>query len=381
MEPGLERIRQALARSGYPAFPVAQVLGTNGKGSTSAFLDSLGRAHGLVTGLFTSPHFVSVKERILLNGRQLPDEVWLEAASSIADRANLTYFEFVTAIAVRIFNEFRVDLAIFEAGMGGAGDATTALAPAIHCYGPIAMDHQGVIGPDLAAIAADKAAAIQAGSCVFSVEQYPEAAQELKKQAGLSSASLEFVTPLNPDASLGLRGDFQRRNAALALAAWRKVARDKQVDSAFEQEGLAQAFVAGRMQTVPASSAHPALLLDGSHNPHAISALVANLPAKPAAVIFSALADKNWRPSLALLLRLNSPLHLFQLRNERAASLSEMEAAAKAIRKDNIFTTDNPEQTLYSLRDCGGYVLICGSLYLLAAFFRGFPQYLQKERK
>ena len=161
MRPGLDRMRAALDRLALrrPPCCVVQIVGTNGKGSTSTMLAALAQAHGLRVGLHTSPHFLSPRERVRLDGAMLPEERWLELANILMQRGgdDLSYFEFVTCLAVMAFAE--ADIAVMETGLGGSYDATTALEADLVVFTPIDLDHQSVLGPFLKDIAADKAGA------------------------------------------------------------------------------------------------------------------------------------------------------------------------------------------------------------------------------
>lgn len=228
-ELGLERMRMALAALGLESAPffMAQILGTNGKGSTATFLDSLGRAHGLKCGLYTSPHFLSPTERILVDGKEANEDEWLAAVNMIMETApcasTLTYFELLTLAAILIFKNSGIDLAVIEAGLGGKNDATSALPVSLHVFAPIDIDHAAIIGPDLRAIAKDKASAIKSGNAVFSAPQ-TEIPREILCGAALASrAAAVFASPVPPHAQLGLAGSQQRINAGLALAAFRHI--------------------------------------------------------------------------------------------------------------------------------------------------------------
>lgn len=387
MDLGLDRMQSALGQLhlSQPAFPLIQVLGTNGKGSTSAFLESLARAHGLNTGLYGSPHFRCLRERIRINGQQIAEEEWLGAAAQILalpGASSLTYFETLTLLAVILFSQADVDLAIFEAGLGGEHDATSALPAFIHCYCPIAMDHANVIGPLISDIARDKARAIQPRTLVVSAPQYPQAESILREEANRVEADFVSVAPLGSEtgALLGLSGEFQLLNAAVALEAWRAATHGLGLQSIPEREagGLGDVFVPGRMQAVPAARGHPPLLLDGAHNPHAIRALMASLESKPAAVIFSALRDKDWHASLGLILRLRIPLVIPQLPSERAASAEEMATWANRQSAGSAIAIRDLSEALFLCNWLGGQVLVCGSLYLLAEVYSMFPQYLER---
>ena len=229
INPGLERISGVLARLGLtrPPFVVVQVAGTNGKGSTSAMLEALARAHGLSTGLYTSPHLVSVCERIRLNGVMASEADLLRNLEPImaVGGSELTYFELLTALAVLVFAEAHVDLAVLETGLGGTWDAVTAVAADATLFTPIDLDHAHILGPTLAHIAKDKAGAMHPGVPALCAPQQPEAMRELEQAAQAKGVALRVTADepwpqgFTPD-DLGLLGPHQHDNARLALAAW-----------------------------------------------------------------------------------------------------------------------------------------------------------------
>ncbi|MBD5646422.1 MAG: bifunctional folylpolyglutamate synthase/ dihydrofolate synthase [Desulfovibrio sp.] len=405
MELGLGRIRRVLTALGLerPPFTVVQVLGTNGKGSTCAFLDSLCMAHGVRTGLYTSPHFVSPEERIRVDSEPLPGDMWPELANAVMAAAGaepLTYFEFLTALALLAFREAGVEVAILEAGLGGRNDAITAVVADLLCFTPIAVDHAAVIGPTLAHITRDKAAAIRSRAPVCSAPQYPLAAAELAAAAARHGAEITVAAPLAPQwlPRLGLAGSHQLVNAALALVAWHLLAPllgRSPGDAAAEEQGLARAFLPGRLQRLPKTADHPALLLDGAHNPHGMQALLrafglgdaAGAPAlpQPSAVIFSCLGDKDWRSSAAMLRRHfpQTPVLVPELENPRAADAAEVAAFFAALSpapatpfsgKDALGRALAAAAPLCTSPDA--VALMTGSLYLLAEFFGRYPQHL-----
>jgi len=162
MDLTLDRMAAFVARHGQPRFPVLHVVGTNGKGSTATVLAELLRAHGLRVGLCVSPHFITPRERILVDGAMLPEETWAQLGSRVfeeADGLELTYFEVLTALSVLAFEDAGVDVAVMEAGLGGRYDATNVLNPALTVFTPIGMDHMHVLGDSLELIAMDKAGA------------------------------------------------------------------------------------------------------------------------------------------------------------------------------------------------------------------------------
>ena len=406
MELGLGRIRRVLGALGLerPPFAVVQVLGTNGKGSTCAFLASLSAAHGCRTGLYTSPHFVSPEERIRVDGTALPGARWPRLANAVmaaASGENLTYFEFLTALALLAFREARVDVAILEAGLGGRSDATTAVAADLLCFTPIAMDHAAVLGPTLKHIAADKAAAIRSGAPVCTAPQYPLVRGEISAAARAYGAPVTEAAPLPPVLlpRLGLAGGHQLINGGVALAAWEKLAPllDRPCHDARARElGLARAFLPGRLQLIARTASHPALLLDGAHNPHGMLALLRAVSApqgangapfpQPAGIIFSCLGDKDWRSAAALLRRQfpRTPVLVPALDNPRAAGAWEVATFLEALSSAPAtpFTGEDPlGQALEAAKKiCAtedSVALMTGSLYLVAEFFGRQPQHLE----
>ena len=400
MDMGLGRMRRALAALDLarPPFVVAQVLGTNGKGSTSTFLASLALAHGCRVGLYTSPHFVSPTERIRIGGPEQPlcapwpAESWVEPANQVmAVAPELTYFEFLTVLALLGFAREGVELAVLEAGLGGRHDATTAVAADLLCYAPIALDHKDIIGPALADIAADKAAAIRSAAPVCSVAQFPEAAKALESAARTHKAPIFRASPATAGLRLGLNGPHQRNNAGLALAAWQQLAPmlHKKIDDAAAQErGLTQAFMPGRMQRLPSTDTLPPLLLDGAHNPHGMAALIKALRAeaiKPAAAIFSCLVDKDWLPAAQMLKHYlgEAPMFVITLDNHRAAPAIDIVEACNSLTPATAQALPQGPQALAQALELARAqpdvsearpVLMSGSLYLLSEFFTLHPQ-------
>lgn len=419
MDLGLGRMERVLDELGLaaPPFAVAQVVGTNGKGSTSTFLASIGTAHGLRTGLYTSPHFVTPRERIRIDGAMLPAELWPALANRImaAGGESLTYFELLTVLALLAFREADVQLAVMEAGLGGAHDATTAVAADVVCVTPIGLDHQNILGPTIAAIAADKAGALRPGVPAVTAPQHADAMDELRAAADACGAPLreaDDVVKLPAGAELGLAGPHQRGNALLALAAWATLAEANGWvrDDAATRHGLAEAWIPGRLQWVeahttetgaanapevsaahvpspPAATGLPALptrlVIDGAHNAHGLAALRAALAdqcTRPAVVIFSCLADKDLAAVADEVRRLagNAPVLAPTIQgNARAARGEDLAAlfgpTARAV-------PDLPA----ALREAAAFapqgpVLLCGSLYLLGEFFTLRPDYLESR--
>ena len=278
MDLQLERMRHALQDLGSPCgeIPAIQVAGTNGKGSIASFLSAALQQAGIRSGVTTSPHLVSWCERIAIDGVPISEgdlRQLLLAQQQLCAKHRLTPFEQLLAAALAHFHTEAVELLVLEVGLGGRLDATTA-----HPYRPviamasIGLDHCEHLGSTLTAIAEEKAAVITPGAQVISAEQPAPVREVLEKTCSANNAVLRWVDPLPSDWCLGLGGDWQRRNAAVAHGAlqalhplgWR-------LDEPAIRAGWAKARWKGRLQTVTWQG-HP-LLLDGAHNPPAAQQL------------------------------------------------------------------------------------------------------------
>lgn len=385
---GLGRMDRALAKCcpGELPFPVVQVLGTNGKGSTSTFLDSLARAHGIRAGLYTSPHFVSPRERILVNGAQLSEGDWLDCANRIMGAlpggGDLSYFEFLTVLAIMLFKKHDAQLAIIEAGLGGKNDATTALPACLHVFTPIDMDHAAIIGPALADIARDKAAAIKPQSQVLSAPQCRLAAKIIWERAKACGAKINFAPELSPNCATGLAGAHQRVNAGLACVAFEHIAGKLglEPDAAAIARGLQAAFIPGRLQKIRND---PPVLLDGGHNPHALGKVLpeaGKILGENISLVFSALADKDWRQMVEILTE-NFPQAQFfvpTLDNPRALPADVICGQINSRLPGQALMVKDSGAAFRLALDRGRPALVIGSLYLLSEIYAQYPQYLLK---
>nr|WP_321257885.1 cyanophycin synthetase [uncultured Pseudodesulfovibrio sp.] len=382
MDLSLDRMEKFMAAHGMLDIPVVHVVGTNGKGSTSAFFGSIARAHGLKVGLFSSPHFVSPRERVQVNRSMLSREVWVELANAVLSTdggEDLTYFEFQTCLALLAFEREGVDVAVMEAGLGGKFDATNVLAPGLTLFTPIGMDHEKLLGSTLAEIAEDKAGAIRHEGVALTGPQEADAMIQLQDRAQSIGARLMYSVDLAEPVrgvKLGLSGIHQTMNAQLALAGWRWFAagRDIRSEPRLENFGMETVFVPGRLQTVDIDGR--SILLDGAHNSHALIALSAALNAqgiRPGCVVFTCLKDKDLTPMVQLVQALtDGPIFIPAMESERARSADSLVEAmggrAKAV--------SSMEEALGLGASEPGATLVCGSLYLLAEFYRLYPECL-----
>ena len=396
MDMGLDRVQEALDALALtrPTGLSIQVVGTNGKGSTSTFLAEILSSQGSRTGLFTSPHFLSPKERVLVDGEQLPDDLWLAAAEAVlrvsqdlSPERRLTYFELVTVMAAWMFKEADCAAAVFEAGLGGAHDATTALRHDLTVITPIGMDHVSLLGPGLSDIARDKALAMRAGVPVVTAAQTPEVLAVIRDVAAETGTALFLADDIaNAHSSnwprvAAMPGPHQADNLHLALAAHHLLATAHELPVAPEalEHAAKRAFIPGRLQVIPASTGWPAFVLDGAHNVPGLECLaqaLAELSIKPDAVIFACLADKDVEAMLPLARSLtDGPIHvpgldapgralesgeLAQRLGGRAEPVAHMSAAFKKV------------------KGLDGTVLVCGSLYLLAEAYKLRPLWLRR---
>lgn len=386
MRLGLERMHAALERLqlARPSAIVAHVVGTNGKGSTAGFLEAVARAHGLRTGLYTSPHLMGVRERIRLDGRMLPEERWLEAADAVQDvcaDVGLTYFELLTVMALWLFAREELDLVVLEAGLGGTHDATCAVPADLAVLTPVGLDHEQILGPTLVDIARDKAGALGRGPAVTGLQE-PEvlavfhAATARKQLWSLADcrAGDGYLVPADPRPLLLTRAmladhpPYQLANAALALLAWSRLAhvRDWQFDASLCTQALGRTRFSGRFRR------HGSVLVDGAHNPMGLGALCAALAGQRfGRLVFQSMRDKTLDP--AVLARLRG------LADE--VVIPALPGLERAWDPAGLAAAFGPEARtasgLAEALDADGPVLVCGSLYLVGEYYALHPEHLE----
>ena len=364
MRLGLEPMRAACARAGHPerAFEAVHVGGTNGKGSTSAMVESMARASRVRSGLFTSPHLTRFAERIRVGGRPIDDDVLtsvLEDALRIGD--DLSFFETATLAAFLAFRAAEVELGVIEVGIGGRLDATNVLvAPRCTAITGVAFDHRDKLGDTLAEIAREKAA-IAKRDVPMVLGPMPEearaAAIEVARAAG---AGLVDAEPLPPEVIVGLSGAHQRDNARVAWT----IGAELGFRGDARARGLSEVQWPGRLERIEVGSGDLAgpYLLDGAHNPDGMAALLSALSSvEVGAVVFGALADKSWREMLSLLGALDAP-RIYTVPGGRApVSPSELSTVAPGRSSATV------REGLALARGIAGGapVIVCGSLYLV----------------
>lgn len=279
---GLERIRAILDALQKPEqrFKSIHVAGTNGKGSTCAFLNSLAMKKFQKIGLYTSPHLLCARERIQINGELISERLFCEAEAAISEAAERineqpTFFERMTAMAFWIFAKEKVDFAIIEVGLGGRLDATNVITPVACVITRVDLDHIQILGNTLKEIAGEKAGIIKEGIPVITGWQETSVLQTISDAAKRKKAQLTVLTePCG--LPLSLLGDHQNQNASLALAAF------KEIEPKFNEADVREALLATtwpcRLELIQSS---PPILLDGAHNASGMQALVKEVSTHP----------------------------------------------------------------------------------------------------
>lgn len=392
--PGLDRIRPLLARLGHPDRRFASVLitGTNGKGSTAAFLEAILRAQGYRTGLFTSPHLRCVRERVRVAGRALSarrfEAYGLEVRSATDPSDPVTFFEALTAIGFLAFAREGVEVAVVEVGMGGRYDSTNVLDPVVSVFTNVSLDHQRFLGNTVEAIAAEKVDVARPGRVL--VTGVPDALHDrvvgpALRRIGATAVRLHRDIHVRREdgrmdwrgrhlslqgARLSLAGTFQADNAALALAAAEALTDvGFPADGDSMRAGLARTWWPGRFQKV---ASRPTVILDGAHNPGAAERLCETLraypQARPLVLVHATRPDKDFRAVLSRIL----PLCDRDIETT-APGLCDPEEVAAVARE----TWGGPLEVEPDLaramararRAAGerGTVLVTGSLYLVGA--------------
>ncbi len=297
IRPGLSRIRAMLRAIGRPErnYESIIVAGTNGKGSTSSMIASILRAAGRRVGFYTSPHLVDIRERWFIDGAMITDDLLDESIARLraaADRIGITptYFEALTIVAFLAFDLAKCDIAVLEVGMGGRLDATNVVKPIAAVITPIGFDHTEYLGNTIRKIAAEKAGVIHRGAVVLTSNDDPIVLDVLRKRAAKFGNAFHVV---NDDHHTPLAGDFQRRNAALAVA----TARALHIDERAIEEGVRNTQWRGRLEHLRLNDKD--IWIDGGHNEHAVSRTApyfdANVP-HPRLLVFGMMSDKNVQP-------------------------------------------------------------------------------------
>ncbi|HEX4141438.1 MAG TPA: folylpolyglutamate synthase/dihydrofolate synthase family protein [Candidatus Methylacidiphilales bacterium] len=396
MKLGLDSMRELARALGSPqdGLRFVHIAGTNGKGSTAAFCESCLRAAGFRVGLYTSPHLVSVRERIQINREMISEADFGEGMGNVrdmAERGNLepTFFELMTALALWYLAREKVDWVVWETGLGGRLDATNIVTPRICIITNIGLDHQQYLGPTLAEIAAEKAGILKPGVPIVTSVEEGEAASVVRERAtalgaplfrasgdfqaddlGLSHGQqLGFIG--HHRFRLGLVGPHQVLNAACAVVAMREIGLEENSIAS----GLEGAAWPGRFEIL---SERPLVVIDGAHNPAGMAMLVetwrsflaARFGWKPeeiagrARILFGSVADKDISEMAQLLRPLAKEVALVRLANERSADPRQLAPAFAALPVTCYESVADAWQSVQE-SDPSSVTLITGSLFLV----------------
>jgi len=382
---GLDRMRRMMTALGSPerSFGTIQVLGTNGKSSTTRMTAAILRRHGLRTGAYTSPHLVAWRERIQIDERELDPESFSDAVAR-ADRAarqvnrtlaeddHVTQFELLTAAALWEMARQEVDVAVVEAGLGGRYDATSVVAPSVTVLTNVALEHTRWLGPTITDIAEEKLAVVQEGATlVLGHGLAPDALAVAERVAAERGAEIVHPAPLPGEVHLRAAGAFQRRNLALARAAAAAYLRRAglELDEGALREAAGTLAVPGRLQELPGE---PPTVLDGAHNPDAAAALAESLDEVfdgPPALVLGVLEDKDAAGILRTLLPRCRRAWFTAPPGPRALSPAALLSQARQLGFDDAECEPRPERALAEARrwasEHGGGVLVTGSVYLV----------------
>ncbi|MGD9562539.1 MAG: folylpolyglutamate synthase/dihydrofolate synthase family protein [Pyrinomonadaceae bacterium] len=405
MKLGLENITALLAALGDPqnTYKKVQVAGTNGKGSVCAFLDSICVHAGIRTGLYTSPHLVSIRERIKIDGADISEDDFAQHASKVREISEQlvsegtldtvpTFFEQVTAIALLAFADAGVEVAILETGLGGRFDATTAANAEIAAITRIDLDHQEYLGDTIEKIAAEKAAIItRETQDVVLGAQSREVMRLLRKHCsdlGIEPINDEYEPwriLANPEGTvtvvlsllsfppipLGLKGYHQAENAQTAIQITKALLYHGHFSFSDGEgevhiiEGLQKAKHPGRLERLGR------FLLDGAHNPGGAAALAAYLDEfvhQPLTMIFGAMGDKDIGSMAEILWPKADRVILTRAENSRALTAEELARAAPSpFDRSRIVLTDSATAAIEEAKGspANHLIVVAGSLYLV----------------
>ena len=383
----LKRMEHLLAAADHPEKDFFSVLiaGTTGKGSTGFFLESILRTNGSVTGYYHSPHVEEPRERIRVGGDMVPQELWAEGLTAIQKLLRkkplprawgvLTYFEILTFLAIWIFRAKGVKVGVFEIGLGGRLDATNVLKAPLVILTPIHLDHEAFLGNTIAKIAAEKAAIIKPHGHTVVGKQFPEAFRVIRGAVKKNEGILWKAKPVSA-IPLGLAGDFQRKNAGVALKAAEILKKyfDFPMNRSRSEEGLRCRNWKGRMETFHRAGRR--IILDGAHNPISMKELVVSLKKEtaarkgvPAWLVFGAMNDKNSREMLRAASRYFSKVILTGIAGNRAKPVAMLVQEAQGIFKC-VLTAQNITEALelaIKASNPGDTLVVTGSFYLVGA--------------
>ncbi len=355
---GLDRVRNALDRLGHPEKSYRHVLvgGTNGKGSTCVYLERILMAAGYRVGTTISPHVQSFSERFRINGCNADeaelDRIRTEIEPLVHD-IGLTYFEWCVILAVMIFARHRVDLGIFEIGLGGRFDASNVMDPEVSIITEISIDHTDYLGDSTSKIAAEKAAIARPGRPLFTAAT-GDALGVIRDHARAIGAHLCVIDEPSPHVT-GMKGPAQGMNASLAVHAARALG----VETS-EQElaaALGSAFLPGRLEHIGER-----VILDVAHNPSAMLVLIKYLEeiGFHGVGVFGVLADKDYMTLIGMLARVCKAVYIAPVASPRSWGRAEMQ---RCLGPEGIVECTSITSAFGQALETGERIVVTGSFY------------------
>ncbi|MCR6595312.1 bifunctional folylpolyglutamate synthase/dihydrofolate synthase [Bacillus halotolerans] len=404
VKPGLDRMKQLMARLDHPEKNIRalHVAGTNGKGSTVAFIRSMLQEAGYTVGTFTSPYIITFNERISVNGTPITDEEWVTLVNQVkpiveeldqTEHGQPTEFEIMTACAFLYFAAYhQVDFVIFETGLGGRYDSTNVVEPLLTVITSIGHDHMNILGNTIEEIAGEKAGIIKEGIPIVTAVTQPEALQVIRHEAERKSApfqslhdtsriynekalpageqfSLKTGETCYEDIRTSLIGTHQRQNAALSILAaeWLNRENIAEMSDAALRSGLIKAAWPGRLELV---QEHPPVYLDGAHNEEGIDKLTETMkqrfPDSDICVVFSALKDKPYHDMIKKLETIAHSIHFASFDFPRASLAKDLYDASEISSKSWNEDPEHVIKLIESKKGSNDIVLITGSLYFIS---------------
>ncbi|WP_431027346.1 bifunctional folylpolyglutamate synthase/dihydrofolate synthase [Lysinibacillus sp. LZ02] len=383
IKPGLDAMEQALELLGHPERETIfiHVAGTNGKGSTIAFLEAILREHHVTVGKFMSPCILDVHDQIQINGEPI-DKAEIDRLFQEMQQAGIsgtcTDFELLTCAALLHFKNKDVDIALIETGMGGLLDSTNVITPVVSIISSIALEHTNFLGNTLADIAYHKAGIIKKGVPIVIGNLPEEALEVVKKTAAEKEAKLfilgrdfnvkndcfEYMQVKLDALTRKMVGNHQANNMALAITAFLQVAAHLRIEMDGEalKKGVASASLAGRFEEVL-----PNVYFDGAHNPASAEKLVETIkthfPRKNIEFVVGMLADKEIDAVLRLFEQVSTTFTFVNFDSERAMKAKDIIKKSRAV--DRRITHD-PISYLQQPKDERTIIIVTGSLYLLS---------------
>ena len=388
MKLGLENSRRLLQRLGHPESHLRfiHVAGTNGKGSVCAFSEAALRRGGYRTGLFTSPHLITFRERIQVNGAPVSERVIAEATTRLRteieqewppDGSGPTFFEASMALAALIFSEADCEVVLWETGLGGRLDATNVVAPILTAITEIGFDHQEWLGNTIESIAREKAGIIKPGTPVVYNISESSARHVIEARAAEHNAPIRRMASADLSfdrlESMGPTPAYQKQNMATVYGILSEIEPMFPGTLAQFEAAVQETQWPGRCQTIQIDTMPP-LLIDGAHNPLAIDALANYLPQWSPDVAphlwFATTQDKDWKASLGTLIPKTQSVRFFFLDDSRGEPPENLKAWLASEFPDHPSAIATHIGQELENRSSEAPTVIAGSLYFVGAALR-----------